>query len=203
MIVSFANQKGGVGKTTIAILLANYIASNKKDLLVVDFDFQASFYNLWSEEKDLYDNDNGYEVISKDLDNVNDVLNLTENSEHVFLFDLPGKADDNNLIPIIQATDLFIIPFSYNKISFESTLVFTQVVNQINSNPKLVFVPNIIKTSAKYKTKDQVNEILSEFGEVSPEIKDKITFQRISTYGNNKEVVGSSEDTLKFILKKI
>ena len=41
-IVVFANQKGGVGKSTLCILLADYLAYWKKDVCIIDTDLQQS-----------------------------------------------------------------------------------------------------------------------------------------------------------------
>lgn len=41
-IISFSNQKGGVGKTTTCVNLASFIASIGKRVLVVDFDAQSN-----------------------------------------------------------------------------------------------------------------------------------------------------------------
>ena len=41
-IIVFANQKGGVGKSTLCILLADYLAYWKKDVCIIDTDFQQS-----------------------------------------------------------------------------------------------------------------------------------------------------------------
>ncbi len=35
-IISFANQKGGVGKTTLCTILANYLVEKGEQLLIID-----------------------------------------------------------------------------------------------------------------------------------------------------------------------
>jgi chromosome partitioning protein len=49
MIITFATQKGGTGKTTLAIAFANYLSIvSERSIKVYDFDFQKSFYsNGW------------------------------------------------------------------------------------------------------------------------------------------------------------
>ena len=41
-VIVFANQKGGVGKSTLCILLADYLAYWKKDVCIIDTDLQQS-----------------------------------------------------------------------------------------------------------------------------------------------------------------
>ncbi len=43
-IITFANQKGGVGKTTLCTLFANYLVARGKRTIVIDCDGQQTIF---------------------------------------------------------------------------------------------------------------------------------------------------------------
>ncbi len=87
-IISFANQKGGVGKTTTCVNLAAYIAALGKRVLVVDFDPQGNA----SSALGLFDKkakNSIYDVICDDSDTTSAVRAAEVNG----LFFIPSSDD--------------------------------------------------------------------------------------------------------------
>ena len=182
MVILIGNQKGGAGKSTLTLLLANYLtAAQQRKVTVLDMDYQQSVSAKYEKAKVL-DNEPPYEVIPADLTHFPMLLQvLTKNPGETVLIDLPGKMDDDGLIPVILSGDLILCPFNYDEFSVDSTLLFAMVAAKINNRAPIVFVPNRIKTTVRYDTRQQVDRVLAKFGTVSPGIADRIDFQRVDT----------------------
>lgn len=183
MIIIIGNQKGGAGKSTLTLLLANFLTQVKNcKITVVDMDYQQSISQKYDKAK-LLENDEPYEVVEASLESY-PVLRriLGNNPKEIVLIDLPGKLDDDGLIPVFNSADLVICPFAYEESTFESTVLFTVVLKKINPKMAMVFVPNRVKANAKFEIMQEVNEQLSKFGHITGILPDRIDFQRTNTF---------------------
>jgi chromosome partitioning protein len=180
MVILIGNQKAG--KSTLALLLANYLtAAHQRKVTVLDMDYQQSISSKYEKARVL-ENQPPYEVIAADLTHFPMLLQvLTRNPTETVVIDLPGKMDDDRLIPVILSGDLILCPFNYDAFSVDSTLLFAMVAGKINNRAPIVFVPNRIKSNVRYDTRQQVDAVLAKFGTVSPPIADRIDFQRVDT----------------------
>ncbi|RZJ23707.1 MAG: ParA family protein [Acinetobacter sp.] len=183
MVIIVANQKGGAGKSTLTLLLANYLTLVKKrTVMVIDMDYQQSIAGKYEKAK-LLENIEPYEVIAASLEHYPIMLSvLAQNKDQIVIIDLPGKLDDDGLISVFQSADLIICPFTYDEFSFDSTVLFSVVLRKINSTAPIHYVPNRIKGNVKYETQEEVEIQLSKFGKISAALPDRIDFQRINTF---------------------
>lgn len=183
MITIIGNQKGGVGKSTLAVLAANYItlARNSK-ATIIDMDYQQSISQKFDKAK-ILENEEPYEVIPATLESFPILCNvLTQNPDDAILIDLPGKLDDDGLLPVFESADLVICPFAYDEFTYQSTVLFTVVLKKINPKVEVVFVPNRIKANARFEIMPEVDEQLKKLGKITAAIPDRVDFQRITTF---------------------
>src|SRR4051812_4771934 len=104
MIIIVGNQKGGAGKSTLTLLLANFLTMGKQcPVTVIDMDYQQSISQKFDKAK-ILENAEPYQVIPASLESY-PVLReiLLKNREDIALIDLPGKLDDDGLIPVFNS----------------------------------------------------------------------------------------------------
>ena len=183
MVILIGNQKGGVGKSTLALLLGNYLTQIRgRKVTIVDMDYQQSLYTK-SQKARILENAPFYQIIPSDLKSFPSLLRaLDPGPDELVLIDLPGKMGDDGLLPLFAAADVVLCPFSYDEFSIDSTVLFAMVLRKINERSPLIFIPNRIKSTVKYETRNQVEKVMQHFGVLSPALADRIDFQRISTF---------------------
>lgn len=183
MIIIIGNQKGGSGKSTLTLLLANYLTLAKKcEVTVIDMDYQQSIAQKYQKAK-ILENVEPYEVLAAELEAYPDLKEvLSANAKHIALIDLHGKLDDDGLLPVFRSADLVICPFAYDEFSFESTILFSVVLQKISPEVPVIYIPNRIKANVRYETKLDIESQLAKFGSVTQPLPDRIDFQRTNTF---------------------
>ena len=205
MKIIIANQKGGVGKSTVTTLLANYLVLDKKaHVIVFDMDFQDTVYSRWERDKGLYSNEPLYEVMKMDIEEYpkySGGLDKIKGEAHLLL-DMPGRLDDENILPIIKEADLIICPIAYEQSIFESTLFFSKVAQHVNPSIKIVYLPTRIKGSVKYDTEDKVRAALADYGVIAPKIPERVALERIDSVSINSEARSIIQEPFDYIYDK-
>ncbi len=202
MKIGFANQKGGVGKTTLTILFADYLNKKGIDPICLDFDPQGSLYNRWSVAADLIEEEPDIHVIRCEMDDSDAILTEARETDQIVIFDLPGSLEHPGIQNVLEELDLIICPFLYEPISFESTHVFSQIMRELDLKATIVFVPNMVKSSVKYDIKKRVDKELREFGHVTSGIKDLVNMQRIDFFNITPSSRDNVEKSFFFIFQE-
>src|ERR1700744_559016 len=203
MIILIGNQKGGAGKSTLTLLLANYLTTvHQHAVTILDMDYQQSL-GAKAEKAKILENDTLAVVVPPDLKQLPDLLPvLNKKKNDIAILDMPGKMDDDGLIPAIAAADFILCPFAYDEFTVDSTILFAMVVRRINNRAPLIFIPNRIKQTVKYETQAEVEKVVRQFGPIVPGLPDRIDFQRISTFQTPLILYPVILPTLKFIYEQ-
>ena len=125
-IITIAHQKGGVGKSTIALNLAVEL-SKKYKLGVIDLDYQKSLtiFNEHRKENSLKPLD----IYS--FNNQNNFVNfLRKNQSEIILIDIGGFDSDLNRTAILAA-DIIITPVSNSMIEIYGLENFKQILTDL------------------------------------------------------------------------
>ncbi len=202
MIIVFGNQKGGVGKTTLATEFANYIAEQGYNVTVVDVDFQQNLLRNREKDRSLYEEEPLYEVIAATSAQIAEFMKGVEGATGHLIIDFPGRMDDPNLLPIINKADIVVVPFRYDQNTLESTGAFIKYIEYAKTKAKIFFVPNRIKGSVNYRISENADVKLKQFGELTPQINDVVAFERIDTLRQNPAAIERAKPVFDLIIDR-
>jgi chromosome partitioning protein len=133
-IISFANQKGGVGKSTLLLLTAAALhRRTQKKVLVIDCDPQNSVHDVHKQEggKDAFD------VISfnwkqpKPEVNFDKTIALAEKKYDIIFLDIPGKMEGREIYFSILVSDIVIVPIVASALDIKATIDFLETLPKI------------------------------------------------------------------------
>jgi chromosome partitioning protein len=124
-VITVANQKGGIGKTMVALSLAAHTAAAYGRALVVDVDPQASAYDLTQLMQDP-----GYDVVHE-LDPVQLTRIRQLRNYDTILVDCPGSLEGHDVLAEVLARSTYvIIPYDHEP---ESVLPTIRTAERVKS----------------------------------------------------------------------
>lgn len=123
--IVFANQKGGVGKSTLCILFANYLAWKKQQVCVIDTDLQKTIKMQRKKDIELYSTlEPPYEVQDFDVqapEIMQQLMDSASETDGFVLFDSPGNVSEDGLVPLFTNADFIVCPYEYEEKTLDST----------------------------------------------------------------------------------
>lgn len=148
--ISICSQKGGVGKSTLTVMIAGLLHYHfGRRVLVADCDYpQWSIQELRSRELALLDHTEYYKLMmirlfkhtrekiwpllacqaSTALEQVRQFLETSDASYDYVLFDLPGTTATKGVLKLIASVDQAFIPMKADKMIMESTITFARMI---------------------------------------------------------------------------
>lgn len=177
MIITFANQKGGVGKSTLAIALANYLAiEHNKKVNAFDCDIQKSFFKIWEEDNKSSSAPQLYEVELLTGENEtflsnDEFLHSLEQMEDICIFDTAG-AISNKYSLLFYYSDFIIVPFEYSSVNMMSAVRFMALFKamreelKIDIDAQFLFVKSNMRKDEKYPLQDIMDNEFKRYGKV-------------------------------------
>ena len=214
--IVFANQKGGVGKSTLCILFANYLAWKGKSVCIIDTDLQKTILMQRQKDTQIYEDwDEPYNVQDFDVTDPETMQQLMDSAAQVdgyVIFDSPGNISEDGLAPLFVDADFIVCPYEYEDKTLDSTGVFVQVLNALREhNPQMhaqiFFVPNRIDprigTADEQMMWRETDDLFGKFGKVTPVVNSRAALKRTNTF----ELLATQRDAVKkafeYMIKKM
>ena len=157
MIVLFSHQKGGVGKSTIAINFAYQIQKKYKDIAILDLDSQHSailFNQLRMSEKLLT-----IKCVTQNDINLGKFLShYKADKSNLLIIDSGGYDSDINRTALIKA-DIIITPVGISQIEIFGLQKFAKILKDASEALDTKIKTNVLLNNVDSRSKSKLNDL--------------------------------------------
>ena len=187
MILLVANEKGGTGKTILAVNLVVMLALAGRKALLIDADRQGSAVN-WAAIREQAGVEPGITVLSKTGPALRfEVLELAEQYDDVII-DAGGR-DSQELRAAILAADMILVPFrpsQFDVWGLDRMAVLIGEARTINTHLKGLAVINLASPHPGVGEIEDARDFLKDVKEIQPArtvLRERIIYRRASSEG--------------------
>jgi len=160
--LSFAQEKGGVGKTTLNIITANYLFNrypNKKvGFLDCDHNKSATGIRNFDEQKGLKDGDS-YDFAYIPPNELPKHIDVLDNEYDYIIIDLPGNIAQHGVLSVYILLDFVFVPLLLSKTDLNTSFKY---VNMISEQLPALRAESGLKPPRIYGVHNQIHLIGSE-----------------------------------------
>lgn len=205
MIVLIGSQKGGCGKSTIAINMAAYFAKKNEDVVLVDADPQQSSAN-WVADREQT-NLPKVHCVQRYGDIKSTLTDLNTRYDYVIV-DVAGH-DSKELRTAMLVAHYLVVPFRPSQFDLDTLPHLCEVIDQVqsfNENLKTFGLLTLAPTNPAISEVQQANDYLSDFPlftALSAVIHDRKVYRDVTTEGkgvvefNNIKAIDEFENFMK------
>ena len=170
--ITIAQQKGGSGKTTLAVSLAVAFLKMGRSVAVIDTDPQGSLGRWFMQRREALE-DPGLEFATASAWGVSYEVEKLKNTNDIVIIDTPPKVD-SDLRPALREADLCLVPVASSHVDLWATESVLELAERVGI-PALVVV-NRAKSGTRLA--DQVAHAIGELeaGRLSAVLSNRVIF---------------------------
>ena len=146
-IISFSNQKGGSGKTTLSANLAVLWSNSGYKIAIIDGDAQRSL-SYWHDAREKYygENETGFDVYPYETGSIIDDVKKIKRKYDFIIIDSPPSITYDT-IQVLRSVDRVFVPVQPSPIDLMATIPFLNLVKQ--ERKKATIILNRVLPRAK------------------------------------------------------